>query len=247
MSERVQVLRRGEARAYVVAEEREDGSLLLAPEPVPSAKDAVPAEDGRAAAVAVPASHSSTAERCRSAPNDLPSAEGREDEAAPALPRGAGANTAASLAPAPDELEERALDLRGRLLGQVKQRRRRSTGRYRVRMQAATIRFGRRRRWLLLSDNLGSGAAAQHGPSGLRAVAGAASATSAAASSPPRKRAPPRCRGRPRLGRGMSPFALAGPAMPDGTKAIEGHLRPHARAWVRRPSARPENVPRSGW
>ena len=38
---------------------------------------------------------------------------------------------------------------------------------------------------------------AQHGPSGLRAVAGAASATSAAAGSPPRKRAPRRRRGRP--------------------------------------------------
>ena len=54
VSERVQVLRGGQARAYVVAEEREDGSLLLAPEPVPSAQDTVPAEDGRAAAVAVP-------------------------------------------------------------------------------------------------------------------------------------------------------------------------------------------------
>ena len=43
-----------------------------------------------------------------------------------------------------------------------------------------------------LPDNLGSGAAAQHGPSGLRAVAGAASATSAAASSPRRRRAPRR-------------------------------------------------------
>jgi ABC-2 type transport system ATP-binding protein len=45
----VQVLRGGQAQAYVVAEEREDGSLLLAPEPIPSAKDVVPAEDGRAA------------------------------------------------------------------------------------------------------------------------------------------------------------------------------------------------------
>ena len=96
----------------------------------------------------------------------------------------------------------------------------------------------RSRSGLLQPDNLGSAAAAQHGPSGLRAVAGAASATSAAASSSPRKRAPRRRRGRPRPGRGMSPFALAGPAMPDGTKAIEGHPRPHARACVRRPSAR---------
>ena len=54
MKDTVQVLRGGEARAYVVAEEYEDGSLLLAPEPVPSASETVPAEDGRAAAVAVP-------------------------------------------------------------------------------------------------------------------------------------------------------------------------------------------------
>ena len=53
MTEKVQVLRGGEARAYVVAEEHEDGSLLLAPEPVPSASETVPAEDDRAAAVAV--------------------------------------------------------------------------------------------------------------------------------------------------------------------------------------------------
>jgi ABC-type glutathione transport system ATPase component len=46
-----QVLRGGQAREYVVAEEREDGSLLLAPEPLSSAQDTVPAEDGRAAAV----------------------------------------------------------------------------------------------------------------------------------------------------------------------------------------------------
>jgi ABC-2 type transport system ATP-binding protein len=49
----VQVLRGGEARAYLVAEEREDGSLLLAPDPAPSAQRTVPAQDGRAAAVAV--------------------------------------------------------------------------------------------------------------------------------------------------------------------------------------------------
>jgi hypothetical protein len=67
-----------------------------------------------------------------------------------------------------------------------------------------------------------------------------------AASRPPPKRAPRRRRRRRRPGRGMSPFALAGPAMPDGTRAIEGHPRPHARACVRRPSARPEDVPRSG-
>ena len=35
-------------------------------------------------------------------------------------------------------------------------------------------------------------------------------------------------------------LALGGPAMPDGTKAIEGHPRPHARACVRRP-------PRAAW
>jgi ABC-2 type transport system ATP-binding protein len=49
----VQVLRGGQARAYLVAEEREDGSLLLAPEPVPSAQPTVPADDSRAVAVAV--------------------------------------------------------------------------------------------------------------------------------------------------------------------------------------------------
>ena len=54
MRERVQLLRGGQARAYVITEEHADGSLLLAPEPVPSAQDALPAEDGRAAAVAVP-------------------------------------------------------------------------------------------------------------------------------------------------------------------------------------------------
>jgi ABC-2 type transport system ATP-binding protein len=51
--ERVQVLRDGEAHAYVVAEEHEDGSLLLAPDRVPSPRATVPAEDGRAAAAAV--------------------------------------------------------------------------------------------------------------------------------------------------------------------------------------------------
>ncbi|HSC04804.1 MAG TPA: ABC transporter ATP-binding protein [Solirubrobacteraceae bacterium] len=51
MPETVQVLRDGQTRAYVLAEEREDGSLLLAPQPVPSAQDKLLAEDGRAAAV----------------------------------------------------------------------------------------------------------------------------------------------------------------------------------------------------
>jgi ABC-2 type transport system ATP-binding protein len=50
----VQVLRGGQTRAYLVSEEREDGSLLLAPEPVPSPQRRVPAEDGRAVADAVP-------------------------------------------------------------------------------------------------------------------------------------------------------------------------------------------------
>ncbi len=54
VTERVQVLSGGEARAYVVIEEHEDGSLLLAPEPVPSAPERVPAEDRRGAVVAVP-------------------------------------------------------------------------------------------------------------------------------------------------------------------------------------------------
>ncbi|MGO9499951.1 MAG: ABC transporter ATP-binding protein [Solirubrobacteraceae bacterium] len=54
VAESVQVLRGGQARAYVIAEEHDDGSLLLAPEPVPSAQETVPAEDGRAAAVAGP-------------------------------------------------------------------------------------------------------------------------------------------------------------------------------------------------
>ena len=48
------MLRGGQARAYIIAEEHEDGSLLLAPEPVASAQRTLPAEDGRAAAVAVP-------------------------------------------------------------------------------------------------------------------------------------------------------------------------------------------------
>jgi hypothetical protein len=60
-----------------------------------------------------------------------------------------------------DELGERSRDLRGRLLRQVKQGHGRSIGRYRVLMQAATIRRGRCRRWLLLPDNLGSAAASR--------------------------------------------------------------------------------------
>jgi ABC-2 type transport system ATP-binding protein len=49
----VQVLRGGRAHTYIVAEEHKDGSLLLAPEPVPSAQETVLLEDGRAAGVAV--------------------------------------------------------------------------------------------------------------------------------------------------------------------------------------------------
>jgi ABC-2 type transport system ATP-binding protein len=52
VNETVQVLRGGEARAYIVTEEHEDGSLLLAPEAVLSPTEAVPAKRGRAAAVA---------------------------------------------------------------------------------------------------------------------------------------------------------------------------------------------------
>jgi ABC-2 type transport system ATP-binding protein len=51
--ERVEVLRGGRPRAYVVAEEHEDGSLLLAPEPSSGGQDTVPAEVGRAGTVAV--------------------------------------------------------------------------------------------------------------------------------------------------------------------------------------------------
>jgi ABC-2 type transport system ATP-binding protein len=47
VSERVQVLRGGQAHAYVVAEEHEDGSLLLAPDLGHRDDIAVPASDGR--------------------------------------------------------------------------------------------------------------------------------------------------------------------------------------------------------
>jgi ABC-2 type transport system ATP-binding protein len=57
VTERVQVLRGGQAHVYVIAEEHEDGTLLLAPTPVPTAQETVPAAapaaDGRGAAVAV--------------------------------------------------------------------------------------------------------------------------------------------------------------------------------------------------
>ena len=48
VTQRVQVLRDGQARAYIVAEEHEDGSLLLAPEPTPSGQAKVRASDSRA-------------------------------------------------------------------------------------------------------------------------------------------------------------------------------------------------------
>jgi len=54
VTERVQLLRGGQALPYVVTEEHEDGSLLLAPAPVPSAHETGPTEDARATAVAVP-------------------------------------------------------------------------------------------------------------------------------------------------------------------------------------------------
>jgi ABC-2 type transport system ATP-binding protein len=51
VTEKVQVVRGGQSRAYVVAEEREDGSLLLAPEPTPRVQRPVPADGDRAVAV----------------------------------------------------------------------------------------------------------------------------------------------------------------------------------------------------
>ena len=54
MTEKVQVLRGGRAQAYVVASEREDGSLLLVPDLAPSGDDTGRAKDGRAGTVAVP-------------------------------------------------------------------------------------------------------------------------------------------------------------------------------------------------
>jgi ABC-2 type transport system ATP-binding protein len=57
VTERVQVLRDGEARPYLVAAEHEDGSLLLAPEPAPepapSGRAKTPVEDDRADVLAV--------------------------------------------------------------------------------------------------------------------------------------------------------------------------------------------------
>jgi ABC-2 type transport system ATP-binding protein len=53
VTERVQVLRDGQARAYLVAEEHEDGSLLLAPEPAPGGQARVPSDNGRAEVPAV--------------------------------------------------------------------------------------------------------------------------------------------------------------------------------------------------
>jgi ABC-2 type transport system ATP-binding protein len=53
VKETVQVLRSGHARAYVVAEEHEDGSMLLAPLAGLSDQDTARAEDARAETVAV--------------------------------------------------------------------------------------------------------------------------------------------------------------------------------------------------
>ena len=86
---------------------------------------------------------------------------------------------------------------------------------------------------------------AQHGPSGLRAVAGAASTPSAAASSPPRKRPPRRRQGRPRPERGMSPFAPQGPQCPMEQSRLNDTLGlTLKRVW--RPTAQPGDVSRSG-
>jgi ABC-2 type transport system ATP-binding protein len=54
VKERVLVLRGGRSRAFVVAEEHADGSLLLAPEPVAEDLVTVAAQDGRADTVVVP-------------------------------------------------------------------------------------------------------------------------------------------------------------------------------------------------
>jgi ABC-2 type transport system ATP-binding protein len=50
VTETVQVLRGEQTRTYVLAEEREDGSLLLAPEAVPGARDTAAVEDSRSVA-----------------------------------------------------------------------------------------------------------------------------------------------------------------------------------------------------
>jgi ABC-2 type transport system ATP-binding protein len=50
VTETVQVLRDGQARTYVLAEERDDGSLLLAPEVVPPARNPVADQDDQAVA-----------------------------------------------------------------------------------------------------------------------------------------------------------------------------------------------------
>ena len=69
--------------------------------------------------------------------------------------RDGGVRVGVGVAVEMDELGERSHDLRGRLLRQVKQGHHRAIARYRVLMQAATIRRGRRRRWLLLWDSRG--------------------------------------------------------------------------------------------
>jgi hypothetical protein len=87
---------------------------------------------------------------------------------------------------------------------------------------------------------------AQNGPSGLRAVAGEASATSAAASSPPRKRSPRRPRGRPRPGRGVSPLRSQAPRCPMEQKRSKDTLGLTLGRVCGVPSVRPGDVPRSG-
>jgi hypothetical protein len=149
------------------------------------------------------------------APNGTAAITGQPEEPATAL-----------RALAADESQKHAAVADALLLGH------RSSHHRAVRLTTPIGQYGQRRTF------------AQHGRSGLRAVAGAASASSAAASSPPRNRAPRRGRGRLRLGRGVSPLRSQAPRCPMD-KAIEGHPRPLARACVWRPSLRPGDVPRS--
>jgi len=87
-----------------------------------------------------------------------------------------------------------------------------------------------------LSDNLGKRRSiAQDGPSGLRAVAGAVVSDVGGGEQPTAEASAPSTLGSPSARTRNAAFALAGP-MPSGTRAIEGHPRPHARAYVWRPS-----------
>ena len=99
-------------------------------------------------------------------PPALPPRSRRQPRIGPALMLCQGLRARAPMPtslPVRDELEERARDRCGHLLRQVKQGHRRSIGRYRVLMQAATIRRVRRRRWLLLSDRTGHAARSHTG------------------------------------------------------------------------------------